>query len=220
MEGNIIVGAILKGYLAQKNKSLENGCSAKDMQKFITMLCSMSISTESAELCAYFIMKEYKIDEAKDDLDRVMRFAEFGSENLICKIALPFNLSLMVTSFTAALRFNPASQFEFHQFITLYVLPIFSFSISSGELNFNEDQVRLLTAHSSGEKSTYGYQFMPYVSPPKENLMWHVPEKLKTTSDHADELPYVFGVPRMTETMFEPYNGEWVEISSISDRNN
>ena len=67
MEGNLFVGGMLAGHLAQTNKSLEGGCSKEDMQSFLEMICGMMISEESQELCAYFINKEYKIDGTEDD---------------------------------------------------------------------------------------------------------------------------------------------------------
>ena len=75
MEGNFIMSMMLGGYLNMKNMSLEDGCSAEEMQIFLQIFCSMMISSESPELCAYFINKEYGIDEATDNFDRVMRFA-------------------------------------------------------------------------------------------------------------------------------------------------
>lgn len=78
MEGNLFTGAMLGGYLAKMNKSLEDGCSAEDMQTFLQMSCGLLVSKESPELCTYFINKEYGIDEASDDFERVMRFTEFA----------------------------------------------------------------------------------------------------------------------------------------------
>ena len=83
MEGNLITGMMLGGYLAQKNMSLEDGCSAEEMQIFLHFFCSMMISSESPELCAYFINKEYGIDEATDDFDRVMRFTHYAGKYII-----------------------------------------------------------------------------------------------------------------------------------------
>lgn len=73
---------IISGFLAQKNKTLEDGCSAEDMQAIIEFTCSMFISPESPELCAYFINKEYEVDEETDDSDRMMKFASFGSMSI------------------------------------------------------------------------------------------------------------------------------------------
>lgn len=76
-------------------------------------------------------------------------------------------------------------------------------------MNFNEDHIRLLKSHSSGDKSTYGYQFMPFINPPEDVRLWYVPDRLKTSSDHGDELFYIFGLNKVTDDMLEPYRGEY-----------
>ena len=77
-EGNLFTGTMLGGHLAQMNKSLDDGCSAEDLKPFLQMICSMLVTKESPELCAYFVSKEYGIDEASNDIDRVMGFTEFA----------------------------------------------------------------------------------------------------------------------------------------------
>lgn len=74
---------VISTFLAQKNKTLEDGCSAEDMQAIIEYTCSMSISTQCPELCAYFINKEYEMDEETNDPDRMMKFASFSSMSII-----------------------------------------------------------------------------------------------------------------------------------------
>ena len=79
-EGNLFTGTMLGGHLAQMNKSLDDGCSAEDMKPFLQMICSMLVTKESPELCAYFVSKEYGMEDAKDDYERAKQFAQFASE--------------------------------------------------------------------------------------------------------------------------------------------
>lgn len=78
VEGNIIIGMIFAHHLAQKNKSLDDGCSAEDMYEFIQLICSVSICSECQELCTYFINNEYKIDAANNGYERIRRFSHFA----------------------------------------------------------------------------------------------------------------------------------------------
>ena len=92
MEGIPFTGRMLSGYLAKQNKSLEDGCSAGDMQSFLELTCSMMVSGESPELCANFITKEYGIDEAKDDVERLFRYTEFAGR-ATPSVSLPKEIS-------------------------------------------------------------------------------------------------------------------------------
>lgn len=88
-----------------------------------------------------------------------------------------------------------------------------------GEFFFNEDHIRLASSHSAGDKVTYTYQFVPYIIPPKDLRLWYVPDKLKTSADHGDELPYVFGTSEVTDDMVQPYSGRFEPLmwTSIAD---
>lgn len=79
MEGNLFTAIMLGGYLAQKNMSLADGCSKSDLMILLHGLCGTMVSPESPELCEYFINKEYEINGATDDVDRVMKFTCFTS---------------------------------------------------------------------------------------------------------------------------------------------
>lgn len=76
--------------------------------------------------------------------------------------------------------------------------------------------MQLLSSHSRGDKSSYGYQFVPYVTPSIEDLIWYVPEKLKNSADHGDEVNYVFGAAKITKEMLEVYGGKSFEIIIFS----
>lgn len=91
--------------------------------------------------------------------------------------------------------------------MTYFTFHTFIINHSLGELNFNEDLVHLLLSHSAGDTATYGYHFLPYVTPSKENQFMALPGYLKNSADHADELAYLFGVPWTTDDMSEVYKG-------------
>lgn len=80
MEGNFYTGSMLGGHLMMKNMSLEDGCRAEEMQEFLAFFCSMMVSPNSQELCAYFVSKEYGIEDSLDDFDRTMGFTQFASK--------------------------------------------------------------------------------------------------------------------------------------------
>ena len=82
-EGSLFTGAMLGGYLAQMNKSLDDGWSVEDMQPFLQMVCAMLVTKESPELCAYFVAKEYGMEDAEDDFERAKQFAHFAGKNYI-----------------------------------------------------------------------------------------------------------------------------------------
>ena len=68
--------------------------------------------------------------------------------------------------------------------------------------------MQLLSSHSRGDKSTYGYQFLPYATQSIEDRLWYIPEKLKNSADHGDEVSYIFGAAKVTKEMSEVYGGK------------
>jgi len=80
-----------------------------------------------------------------------------------------------------------------------------------GEMSFNIDCTRELRAHSSSSKSTYAYYFTELYDAPEAVKGWAVPNGLKVSADHADEIPFVFGVPyalQNVSALIEAYYGE------------
>ena len=59
-------------------------------------------------------------------------------------------------------------------------------------MSFNADSVRQLSAHSDGSKATYAYYFTENFMPAAP--IWPLtPSWIKTTANHGDDLPFVFG---------------------------
>ena len=63
----------------------------------------------------------------------------------------------------------------------------------AGEQIFDIAMVTQLEQHSHSEKPTYAY----YYTQPSKNpsTLWSVPDWLRTTADHGDEITFVFGYP-------------------------
>lgn len=80
-----------------------------------------------------------------------------------------------------------------------------------GEMSFNVDCTRKLRAHTSSSKSTYAYYFTELYDAPEAVKGWELPDGLKVSADHADEIPFVFGVPfalQNVPALIEAYYGD------------
>jgi len=61
--------------------------------------------------------------------------------------------------------------------------------------------VNQLQQHAAGETATYAYYFTEEYKPDPPNPLWSMPDWLKTSADHADELPFMFGGPLIKKDM-------------------
>ena len=56
----------------------------------------------------------------------------------------------------------------------------------------------LLEKHSAGSKSTYGYYFTKKSGLSNRGL-WELPLWASVSADHAEEIPYVFGMAELPD---------------------
>jgi len=70
-----------------------------------------------------------------------------------------------------------------------------------GEQIFDERGLEKLQQHSLGNTSTYAYYFTQKYTPDPPNPMGTPPDWLKSSADHGDELPFVFGGPLIRESV-------------------
>ena len=62
----------------------------------------------------------------------------------------------------------------------------------AGEFEFNADSIRQLQAHSLTDNVTYAYQFSNLFHAPGAGFLDY-PSWAKTSADHGDEVPFVWG---------------------------
>jgi len=62
-----------------------------------------------------------------------------------------------------------------------------------GEEKIVESNVRQLEQHSFDEKSTYAYYFTEKHKTTPPASLWTLPDWLKVSADHGDEVAFVFG---------------------------
>lgn len=66
-------------------------------------------------------------------------------------------------------------------------------------MDFSAEMWRLMLAHAKGSsKKTFGYLFNELFHIPVANRLWPSVDWIKTSADHFDEVPYVFGAPFLT----------------------
>jgi len=70
-----------------------------------------------------------------------------------------------------------------------------------GEQIFDERGLEKLQQHSLGKTSTYAYYFTQKYTPDPPNPMGTPPDWLKSSADHGDELPFMFGGPLIRESV-------------------
>ena len=66
------------------------------------------------------------------------------------------------------------------------------FVLFAGETQFNADAIRQLQVHSVTDNSTYAYQFSNLFH--SDNGFLNYPSWAKTSADHGEELPFVWGM--------------------------
>lgn len=94
--------------------------------------------------------------------------------------------------------------------------------LHTGDLLLSADVQHLLDMHSRTSKATYGYYFTAFIERLDENGTAIPPDMYKTSADHVDELPYVFGYDLQTEVMLTPYEGQnyrIIDYLSLKHRN-
>jgi len=62
-----------------------------------------------------------------------------------------------------------------------------------GDEKIVESNVRQLEQHSAGEKPTYAYYFTEKHKTNPLASLWTLPDWLKVSADHGDEVAFVFG---------------------------
>lgn len=67
------------------------------------------------------------------------------------------------------------------------------------------DNIHFLHQHSQGPKNTFGYYFTKYIYGLE---LMPFPEIYKFSADHVEELPYVFGLPLVTDELLSLYKGK------------
>jgi len=61
--------------------------------------------------------------------------------------------------------------------------------------------VNQLQQHAAGETATYAYYFTEEFKPDPPNPLWSMPDWLKTSADHGDEIPFMFGCTLIKKDM-------------------
>lgn len=64
-------------------------------------------------------------------------------------------------------------------------------------MNFAADIMNMLNRHSGGSTKAYGYTFTELFPNPD---FWPLPDWVKTSAGHGDELRFVFGFPFLWDT--------------------
>ena len=85
----------------------------------------------------------------------------------------------------------------------------------AGEIVFNMDTVKQLEQHSTSNKATFAYYFTEFYKTVTMNPLWCMPGWLKTKADHADELPFVFGVGTIVKELGNKKDSVWKGIYAI-----
>lgn len=80
----------------------------------------------------------------------------------------------------------------------LFALPTSRFCMSIpyfvADITYAAGTIRQLTSRANiTGKSTYGYYFNEPFKPNPPNSLWSMQEWLKTSADHGDDLPFLFG---------------------------
>ncbi|KAF6027323.1 CES5A [Bugula neritina] len=79
-----------------------------------------------------------------------------------------------------------------------------------GEQFINKECTCQLRQHAEGETATYAYYFTEEYKPDPPNLAWSMPDWLKISADHMDEIPFVFGGSLIRRDMEK--NNTWQRI--------
>lgn len=64
------------------------------------------------------------------------------------------------------------------------------------------DSVELLEKHGGGDSKTYAYYFTKKSNRTNRG-MWELPLWLSVSADHAEEIPYVFGMSELPANSFD-----------------
>ena len=59
--------------------------------------------------------------------------------------------------------------------------------------------IRQLRYHSKTPNATYAYYFTNLYNAPKGDAWWYLPPWVKTSADHGDEIPFVWGFATVKE---------------------
>lgn len=78
----------------------------------------------------------------------------------------------------------------------------------TGELYFNADVVRQLHQHSSSTKSTYAYYFTERYDFTTDNPFLFLPNWLKRSAAHYDDIPFLFGAAFLEEESSPIWKGK------------
>ena len=74
---------------------------------------------------------------------------------------------------------------------------------------FNMDTTKQLEQHSTSDKATFAYYFTELFKPSKPSPLWNIPDWLKKKADHADELPFVFGLGSILTELEQTKSSLW-----------
>jgi len=81
----------------------------------------------------------------------------------------------------------------FLKFVQQLPFLVITTSCHVGEENIVERSVRQLEQHSASEKPTYAYYFTEKHKTTPPASLWTIPDWLKVSADHGDEVAFVFG---------------------------
>ena len=65
------------GFAAMKNETIENGVSLDLAKEFLHFMCSTQYSKQAPQLCVEHIVYTYRLDKAKNDIQRARRLSFF-----------------------------------------------------------------------------------------------------------------------------------------------